>query len=172
MALLTACRSRPHQYDEDSPFSQVPDNSSLTLHQTLTIAPYSLKVYVQNGQISYGPINTTRFANSKCAKSKKHRKLSNLMTSSRQGPPSNRLDGGHVSRQTLTAGLESFDANDGKPSPILYATQLFLISDRQPHVYKLSCGHLQDPGLEARHLSINQIRQALGDIFTLQTTVE
>jgi len=169
--LLAACQVVPQKYDENSPFTKVPNNSRLTLNQALTIAPYGLKAYVQNGQISYGPNQYYPFCKFEVREVKEISQIVEPdqfeITKVRQA--SGLMAG--LNRHALIAG-RSFDSGDGKPSPILYATQLFLNSPRQPQVYKLSCGHLQDPGLEARHLSINQIREALGGVFTLQTTAE
>ncbi|NNG14194.1 MAG: hypothetical protein HKM22_03455 [Gammaproteobacteria bacterium] len=48
-----------------------------------------------------------------------------------------------------------------------YMTVLYLHSDRQPDVFRMTCQHWEAPS-DAQHLTIKQIRQALGDLFTLK----
>lgn len=55
---------------------------------------------------------------------------------------------------------------DGGPTVLLYRTTLDLESQRQPQVRRLVCERWDHPAL-GNHLSINEIRQALGDIMTL-----
>ncbi len=49
-----------------------------------------------------------------------------------------------------------------------YTTTLYLRSEQQPNVTKLICRHWEDPTGFAEHLSLKQIRSALGEIFNLQ----
>lgn len=49
-----------------------------------------------------------------------------------------------------------------------YATTLYLRSEQQPDVTLLTCKHWEDPTSFAQHLSLQQIRNTLGEIFTLQ----
>lgn len=49
-----------------------------------------------------------------------------------------------------------------------YVTTLYLRSERQPDVTRLICSYWEDPTGFAEHLSVKQIRNALGKIFTLQ----
>jgi len=48
-----------------------------------------------------------------------------------------------------------------------FVTHLRLQSANQPEVFRLSCGHVDDPG--SHYLSIEQIRKVLGDVFALRT---
>ena len=48
-----------------------------------------------------------------------------------------------------------------------YVTLLYLNSDKQKDVYRMSCQHWESV-MDDRHLSITQMRQAMGDVFTLQ----
>lgn len=57
-------------------------------------------------------------------------------------------------------------AEDNLPSRIHYGTYMYLRSAKQPGVFLLTCGHIEDPPL-ASYLSINQIKAELGGLFTL-----
>jgi len=55
---------------------------------------------------------------------------------------------------------------DGGPSPQNFAIVFYLSSTKQPNVTTLACAHWEDPSF-AKHLTPEQIRTTLGDIFTL-----
>lgn len=57
--------------------------------------------------------------------------------------------------------------NDGGPVWLAYRTELYLHSDKQPDVLRVICGHLEDP-LHAEHLTVAQMREAMGDIMHLE----
>jgi len=57
-------------------------------------------------------------------------------------------------------------ADDGGIMPQEYATVMYLRSSEQPQVDRLVCGHYQY-STDGRFLTVNEIRKALGDIFTL-----
>jgi hypothetical protein len=48
-----------------------------------------------------------------------------------------------------------------------YATLMYLNSDKQKDVYRLTCQHWEDV-MDDRHLTISQMRGAMGDVFTLE----
>jgi len=58
-------------------------------------------------------------------------------------------------------------AGDGGIMPQEYATVMYLRSAKQTQVDRLVCGHYQD-STEGDYLTIEQIRSALGDIFSLE----
>jgi len=47
-----------------------------------------------------------------------------------------------------------------------YATLMYLNSEKQKDVYRITCQHWEDV-MDDRHLTIKQMRQAMGDVFTL-----
>jgi len=49
-----------------------------------------------------------------------------------------------------------------------YKTTLYLRSEKQPEVTRLICKHWEDPTGFAEHLTLQQIRSTLGEIFALQ----
>lgn len=64
----------------------------------------------------------------------------------------------------------AFSFSDGSPTQMFYKTLFTLRSERQPGVRHLTCQSDQYAAGIAipRHLTVPEIRQALGDIFTLQ----
>lgn len=59
-------------------------------------------------------------------------------------------------------------ASDGGPSIQTLATLVDLGSNRQPDVMRLSCGQLEVPPQYIRHVTLGDIRGALGDVITLR----
>lgn len=51
--------------------------------------------------------------------------------------------------------------------PYVFSTHMILRSTHQPEVRELNCRRWDDPALRV-HLTIREIRQALGEIFTLE----
>ncbi len=171
LSFLVGCQNFVER-DENSPFYMVPSGSRLLLHYDVMIPPYKLKTYIQNGRIVYAPNQYYPFCRFELRQVKE--------TPQRVTPDifeiyqTSRQKGifAAMSSFQLFASLTFGNSGDGKPSPIIYATRMDLRSSQQPEVFRLTCGHLQDPNLEARHLSIKQIREALGNVFTLQLPPE
>lgn len=173
LLLLAGCESTAIR-DERSPFYLPPAGSKLILNQPLSIPAGMLSAYVQDGRPVYGANEYYPFCRFE---------LYALSAGSRVVQPDT-FEIYRVSRQTgifasidkrrLLAGvgpgveLAMSDLDDGKPSPIVYGVRMDLRSAKQPEVFRITCGHLQDPNMEARFLSIAEIRQAMGGVFTLQ----
>ncbi len=173
--LLAGCESASIRATS-SPFYLPPVGSKLILNQPLSIPAEMLSAYVQDGRPVFGANEYYPFCRFE---------LRDLSPSSRVVQPDT-FEIERVSRQTgvfaaidkrrliaalgLGVNLGMSDLDDGKPSPIVYGIRMDLRSARQPEVFRITCGQLQDPNMEAKFLSIDEIRQALGGVFTLQLT--
>ena len=171
IVFLTACQSAVER-DESSPFYLPPPGSKLILNREITIPADALKIYLQDGRLVYAANEYYPFCKFELRDLKETPQSVKpdefeIYRTSRQTGVFARIDQHRliVSAHMIThAGARG----DGPPSPIVYGIRMELRSTRQPEVFRLSCGHLQDPNMEARYLSIEQIRAALGPIFTLQ----
>lgn len=166
---LTGCISSDTK-DESSPFYSVPVHSILKLNQSLTIEGGQVAIYVQNGKVmperdvdKYKPnckfeiytmsekprtVIADRFLLTKV--------VDNVESSSlRESPQLAALDGAQV------IGLwdRSYMYN--------YATMMYLHSERQKDVYRMTCQHWEDM-MDDKYLSATQMRQAMGEVFTLE----
>jgi len=163
--LLSACQT--FQGNQASPYFVVPKGSTLTLNRDLSIPPDRPGVYLQLGKQSdtLGPINQytpyCRF------------ELRSLSDTPRTVRPEKFMIT-RVHQETPLAGVPSgfrlarvSSEATGEPAYYIFATLLDLHSDTQPDVYRLDCRHYQYPFVTARHLSVDEIRQALGDTLTL-----
>jgi hypothetical protein len=173
MVFLTGCESLI-ETDVNSSFYKVPSGSTLILHRDVAIPANRLKIYVQDGSLGYGVNQYYPFCKFELRQAKKQSQFiapdQFIVTRTRRIV--DYFVGLDFERQPFFASIDLQNSANGKPSPKVYGTQMELRSTMQPQVFRLTCGHLQDPNLTARHLSINQIRETLGAIFTLQLPLE
>jgi hypothetical protein len=64
-------------------------------------------------------------------------------------------------------GLRQVHFDVDGPALLLFTTVLYLHSDRQPDVFRLVCGHLQDSAQNPRYLTADEIRTVLAPVMTL-----
>lgn len=163
-------------FSADSPLTPVPEQSTLLLHQPLTIPPQSVSLWFQNGQQlpendldHYYP--HCKFETLKIQEIEKTiqpdtfviHKVVRWNDYARQPI---RLASAPVEIKISVSG-----ADNGGPGHVNTATEMFLRSDKQPDVYRLVCSQWEDAA-ERTHVTINQIRRTLGDIFSLNLPAE
>lgn len=176
LALLGGCRETLLRggFDDlaSSPFYLVPVGSRLTLNHPLTIPAGRVKITFQDGrQVAaaslYRPFCRLEVLTLLDRPQQVRADTFTVSRATRQRELAARHDNRYryVARST---GPRLLFSGDDQPSPVIYATQLFLDSAAQPDVYRLICGHLQEVNLGGRFLSVAQIRTALGDSFVLQ----
>ena len=148
-------------------------HGKLVLNETITIPPHKASIYIQNGQVFTSAGYTTvdqYYANCKF-------ELREIETKPREITPDSFTIKRVIFEENLSAQPASLryalnlssrmHISSGGLSYVDYATVMMLHSDKQPHVFRLSCQHWEDPNLAADHLSIEQIQQTLGKLFTL-----
>lgn len=173
---LAGCQALEENRAAYSRLHDIPAGSTLELHAPVEIPADKRNVYIQNGEhVAYWHLDQWY---PYCELI-----LRGLPAHERQVHPdtfvierSQRYYDMHGDvRAPMLAGLgvgfefgvgAANGGDDGGPSPWLYITELQLRSQRNPAVEKLLCGHLQDPPL-AEYLTIDQVRKAMGDLFTL-----
>ena len=163
-AWLTACSNSQVVGNEDSQFFSVSPGSTITLSREIVIQPNQTSVYLQKGSIEpYSNIDIFR----------PHCKFE-LYTISEQArtiKPDTFVVIRIVDRRDdvstgwpLYAGLGV--AVDGGPMHKTYSTNMYLESTQQPDVFRMNC--MQWDWINVgEFVSIGQMRQALGDYFTL-----
>ncbi|MCG6976848.1 MAG: hypothetical protein LJE56_10690 [Acidiferrobacterales bacterium] len=74
-----------------------------------------------------------------------------------------------VADLSVTGGISvGVGVGDGGPSLIKYATILSLRSDKQPEVKEMVCLHWGDRGFQFNALTLEELKSALGNIFTIE----
>lgn len=163
-AIFSGCDPVRVAGDEDSQFFSVPLGSTFTLEREITIQPDQTSVYLQNGEIeSVGGVDFYR----------PHCKfeLFSISEQARVVKP----DAFVVIRivdqredvsigQPMYAGL-AMSGTDG-PIHLTFSTTMYLESKQQPDVFRMDCKRWDWPAT-GEFLSISEMREALGDYFTL-----
>ena len=172
-ALVASCQTPGHHGDEQSPFFQVPAGSRLVLHRELAVPAEDVSVYLQYGQVM--PQKQLNLYHPQC-KIEMRRRLPTGQTI--------RVDEFMVTRVTRDmtqhmVWLASIDVAsaplarrvsggvDSGMGPNTFLTILTIASDRQPEVMRMTCGYWGYIGRGDNHLSIREIRAALGEVLTL-----
>jgi hypothetical protein len=163
-ALLAACDNSQLVKDENSPYYSVSVGSTFTLNREITIQPDQTSVYLQYGKIEL--VRDIDFYKPHCKF-----ELYTISEQSRLVEPDTFAVTRIVdqkenvaAKSTAYAGLEMTQV-DG-PIILTYATTMYLESKLQPDVFRMTCKRWDWPVL-GEYLSINEMRQALGDYFTL-----
>ena len=163
--LLSACQSW-HEPSETSPYYAIPVGSKLVLNQPVTIPAGTASVYIQRGQIVPYNGRDTYYANCKfeveTIRSAAYTVQPDefVVSKVRQRIELNR----HFEPGTLVA--QTGDSS-GDVTSKYYARLFYLESTKQPDVLRMVCGRW-DYRAFSNHLTIQEIRSALGDMFTLR----
>ncbi len=163
-ALLTACDNSQVVKDENSQFYSVSPGSTFTLNLEVTIQPDNTSVYLQNGKIE--STNNVDFYKPHCKF-----ELYTISEQARVVKPDTFVvtkiidEREDVSTKWPTYARLGMAFGDG-PVHLTYSTTMYLESSIQPDVFRMNCKRWDDPAF-GEYLSINEMRQALGDYFTL-----
>ncbi|MGB5260727.1 MAG: hypothetical protein WBO34_09425 [Gammaproteobacteria bacterium] len=159
--LLVACTAGTgYQYPTGYP--ALPVLSTVTLNREFNIQPHRASEYIQYGVIT--PYNQIVEYYPYC-----QFELRTVKGTSRTVTPETFIVTG-IHRDQFMAGFRwqrVADSGGGDYNMIMSTTVISLHADRQADVFRLSCMQLDEPYL-ARHVSLDQMRETLGDLFTLE----
>ncbi len=163
---ITACDNRQLVKDQDSPFYSIPVGSRFTLNRELTIQPDHTSVFLQNGDPAAD--SNVDFYKPHCIF-----ELFSISNKARVVRPDTFVVTKIVDQsEDVATSWPTFAAlgmgivfGDG-PVHLTFSTTMYLESRIQPDVYRLTCQRWDWPNI-GEYLSINEMRQALGDYFTL-----
>jgi formylmethanofuran dehydrogenase subunit A len=163
LTLVAGCQYVPPR-GEDAPLISPPAGSTLELNRPLRIPSNDASVIIRDGrpEYSYWRLGGAYYPN--CDFELRTRAMveriiqPDVFTITRVAHEIENV-------MLVPSVVASHDTGNGAPHEN-YMTILYLHSDRQPDVFRMTCQHWEDPS-DAQHLTIKQIRQALGDLFTL-----
>ncbi|WP_303907293.1 hypothetical protein [Thiohalomonas denitrificans] len=170
VAITTACAQLFPEPSPDQPFYAPPEGSRLELLKPIEISANEVSVWIQNGEIiNYR--NANRYypfckfeMYSKVDRSRTVQPDTFVIERVRRMDWAVRLD---EPLRLAGIGVGGVGSDSGGPSTFSMSTEMFLDSPRQPDVHRLTCQHWEDARLP-RHLTINEMRQALKGIFNLE----
>ena len=167
--VLSAC-SAVDTKDQSSPFYSFPAGSTLVLHQQLSIGRDQVSVYVQNGEVLAEKALDRYKPNCKF-------EIYTMSEQERTVQPGSFevikvVD--EIETSMLPGQLQLASGNFMLGYGVLdksyiynYATMMYLHSDVQKDVFRMTCQHWEDM-MDDRYLTLAQMRQAMGDVFSLQ----
>lgn len=177
---LLACQGTVVR-DEDSPHYIVPAGSALVLQERLEIPPRAASIHIQNGKaMPYKLVNRyyphCKFEMWSITEEARFVEPDRFIVERVKrdwefigqgfGKPVRIAANGEL----RWAGVE-FGGSEGGPAFEIDATELFLRSEKQPDVYRLTCSQWSDVRA-ARHVTVSEIRQTLGPLFLLEIPAE
>ncbi len=169
IAGLSAC-SQNAVKDENSVFYAVPVGSLVVLNQDVTIAGDQVAVYVQNGQLMSDTEVNKYYPNCKFEVYKISEQPRTVLADTFEIiKVVDDIESSSLQKSTELAALDkalTFGMLD-RSYVFNYATLMYLNSEKQKDVYRLTCQHWEDV-MDGRHLTIRQMRVAMGDVFTLE----
>lgn len=158
------CDYRPVK-DESSEFYVIPVGSALVLNVEVVIPPDQVSVLIQNGMVQH-------HANVDFYKPNCKFELYSISENARLVKPDYFLIKKVVDENEYSGLRESYYASrtmlvTDEPETITYATVMYLHSDIQPDVYRMTCKHWESV-VDDRFLSVSAMRKAMGDIVSLR----
>lgn len=165
--LLWSCNT-PQSYGPETPYFRFPAGTRLVLNHPLEIPANWATARLQYGKVhAFGHVHEQEphcifEINTVSVESQRVEPDIFIVTDVRRS----------VSEIAVFPGffIRSAFADDDAPIPIFYKTTFWLRSDRQPGVRSLVCqvGPYSSDFMRLQHLTVMEIRQALGSIFTLE----
>jgi len=172
IALLCACQSA-YVGNEDSPYYTVPIGSKLVLREGITIPPQLAGVFLQGGQIKpLSQINQyypyCKFELWKLSDQPQTIRPDEFTITKVTQEITHSVSAGNVQLAGVSVGIGMhIGLGEDGASVQTYATRLNLRSEKQPEVFRLSCGQWAYPAT-GQHVTIKEMRQALGEVFVLR----
>ena len=152
--LITACQSLP-QVD-----THAPAITRVTLNQDFPIRPDRSNEYIQGGEIR--PYESIEQYYTHCKL-----ELREIADIERIVKPQT-FNVTRIYRQEEFVGFrKTMLAGDGDSGLIMSTTYLFLQSEKQPDIFRLSCMR-QDESFYARHVTVEEMQDTLGDLISFQ----
>jgi len=174
VVLLSACMAdydKKYQGDVDSPYYLVPVGSTLVQNQDVVIPPNTASTYLQGGTLmpqsqvnQYHPF--CKFEVMKVRDTPQTIKADTYVIKKVVQERTDSVDAGQIRVAALSGGMGTMVGAYGMDT-ITLVTRMFLHSDEHPDVYGLSCGHWVYPST-GQHLTIHEMRTALGGVFSLR----
>jgi hypothetical protein len=165
--LLWSCNT-PGDYGQESPYYRYPENGRFVLNQALEIPANWATARLQSGKVlAFGHVQEQEphcifeIASVRAEPQRIEPDIFTIIKVQRS-----------VSELAAASGffIRAAFTDGNRPTQMFYKTTFMLKSDRQPGVLRMICQsdqHAAGMGIP-RHLSVSEIRRALGNILTLE----
>ena len=160
---LAGCQYVPPR-DINSPFFSPPVGSQLRLTQPLTIPANDAGVFIQNGKPQYSGWQLDKYYPNCDFELRTRASYERVVEPDSFTVTRTVRETENVS--LMPAIVAARIKHNGAPHEN-YMTVLYLHSDKQPDVFRMTCQHWEDPS-QGDHLTVKQMRQTLGELFILE----
>ncbi|MGD8639579.1 MAG: hypothetical protein PVG89_03070 [Gammaproteobacteria bacterium] len=153
-------------------YQTVKPGATLTLHQPLTIEPHSAGVRIQYGKVIPHKLLDQWYPNCRFEvlnpRETKQVIQPETFTITRVTYENYlvRADSVMLAQVGIGISIGGVGGDGDAPTADVYTTFFYLESETQPDVSRLLCEYWEDPA-DARHLMLEEIQQALGDIISI-----
>ena len=163
--LLTGCQAGT-PYILDVAYTSIKPGSTITLHKALNIPAHKARVYLQGGKVVAANDIDRYYPN--CSLEVKTLKPGTQEIMEDTFKIVKVTSDEEVSGLGLVYASRRYASDDQGPvSHENWVTHFYLSSAKQPDVYRLTCGHWEDPAdTHPRHLTLPEIMKAVGSFFT------
>lgn len=150
-----------------APYS-IPAGSVVTIHQDLTVKPHEVSVWIQFGEIADRKNIKVRYPNCRFELFTIKPTVQTIYKDQVKIIKFVHTTDYVMNDNIMFASLTNV-ASDGDPMVEVFTTEIYLKSKKQPDLYRLICEHWEDPATGV-FLTMQQIRETLGNIATIQET--
>jgi len=167
--LITACSSRLTSFNLENSLGYYPPVSSkIILKQALKINADKAGLYIQEGQIKgsshsrFKPFCYIRFLDVE--------QVSRTIQPDTFTIKSSRIETRLIAKNKTFStpyGVINYRLADSTPSDILEVITMKIVSEKQPDVYLLECGGVENSPSQVEPPTIADMRQAMGSIMSL-----
>ena len=160
--LIVACSSAPVDA-ENSPFYNIPVGTSVVLHQALTIPADKAAVFIQNGEVKKFRDIDKYYPHCKF-------EVSTIKQTNQTIQPDTFIIHKSTTDEQVQVNQSMFrhvalNGGDGPPFIEMYRL-MYLRSEQQPDVFRLSCG-IWAISPNYYQLTLKEMRHTLGNLITL-----
>jgi len=166
VAVLTSCTTSIAQ--PSSAREHVRAGATLVLNDTIRFPAYSATVNIQNGQVRSGLFSLDKYYPNCTLELRSQANSARLIKADRFIIYKVTTGIEQVMNKPVVVAGPGFHLADGATDDA-YITKMYLKSEKQKDVELMSCQHWEDPTSFPSHLTLKQIQQTLGNLFTLET---
>lgn len=165
-AITGACVTQL-ELNVSSPYFNAYAGSKLTLLKPIQIPPETASVYIQDGETkSYRAVDSYR---AYCVfEVNTRREVAQTIEPDEFAVVRYRRDFEQVNSGAIVpVATLSLSGEMSNPMATVYSSELYLKSDKQPDVLRMTCSHWDDPET-GNYLTVAEIKQTLNGLMTLQ----
>jgi len=167
VTVMTSCTGNISIAQPSSTQEHIRAGATLVLNETIRFPAYSATVEIQNGQVRSGLFSLDKYYPNCTLELRSQSDSVRMIQADRFIIYKVTTGIEHVMNKPVVVAGPGFHIADGATDDA-YITKMYLQSEKQKDVELMSCQHWEDPTSFPRHLTLKQIQQTLGSLFTIE----